>query len=175
MYTIVGLGNPGAEYKRTRHNAGRSAVEALTGVKANLVIPNSYMNKSGDAVKLIIKNAKQVEQLVIVHDDLNVPFGSFKISFNKSSGGHKGVESIIRALKTQAFTRVRIGISPTTPSGKLKKPKGEAAVEKHILGKFKPSELAALKNLHKKINEALITLTTEGQEKAMSKFNSYSK
>lgn len=171
MYTIVGLGNPGAEYTETRHNAGRAAVEALAGVKVRLVTPDTFMNKSGDALKSLVKNAKQAEQLIVIHDDLDVPFGSFKISFNKSSGGHKGVESIIRALKTQAFTRIRIGTSPTTPGGKLKKPKGEAAVEKHILGKFKPSELAALKNLHKKINEALITLTTKGREKAMSKFN----
>ncbi len=171
MFTIVGLGNPGKEYAGTRHNAGREAVLALEGVKAKLVMPDTFMNKSGDALKPLIKNAKQAEQLVVVHDDLDLPFGSFKISYDKSAGGHRGVESIIRAVKTQAFTRIRIGISPTTPSGKLKKPKGEAAVEKHILDKFKPAEIATLKKLHKKINEALICLTTQGRETAMSKFN----
>ena len=178
MFTIVGLGNPGKEYEGTRHNAGREAVLALEGVKAKLVTPDTFMNKSGDAMKTLIKGAKQAEQLVVVHDDLDLPFGSFKISYDKSAGGHRGVESIIRAVKTQAFIRVRIGISPfsvKTTKGKtvtvLKKPKGEAAVEKHILGKFKPAEIATLKKLHKKINEALICLTTESLEIAMSKFN----
>ena len=129
------------------------------------------MNKSGEVVKPLIKSAKQAENLIVIHDDLDVPFGTFKISFNKSSGGHKGVESIIRAVKTQAFTRIRMGISPTTASGKLKKPKGEEDVERHILGKFKPAELAVLQKLHKKINEAVVCLITEGREKAMSKFN----
>ncbi len=171
MFYIVGLGNPGAEYEGTRHNAGREAVLALTGVKAKLITPDTFMNKSGEAVKPLIKNAKQAEKLVVVHDDLDLPFGTFKISFDKSSVGHRGVESIIRAIKTQAFTRIRIGISPTTPSGKLKKPKGEAAVEKHILGKFKPAEVVILKKLYKRINEAMLCLTTEGREKTMSLFN----
>ncbi|KKU58965.1 MAG: Peptidyl-tRNA hydrolase [Parcubacteria group bacterium GW2011_GWA2_47_12] len=171
MYTIVGLGNPGQKYEQTRHNAGRMAVLALKDVSARIITPDTFMNKSGEAVKPLIKSAKQAEKIIVIHDDLDVPFGTFKISFNKSSGGHKGVESIIRAVKTQAFTRIRMGISPTTASGKLKKPKGEEDVERHILGKFKPAELAVLQKLHKKINEAVVCLITEGREKAMSKFN----
>lgn len=171
MFVVVGLGNPGVKYEHTRHNAGRDVVCALKEVNAKLITPDTFMNKSGDAVKPLIKNAKQAEQLIVIHDDLDLPFGTFKISFNKSSGGHRGVESIIKAIKTQAFVRVRIGISPTTPTGKLKKPKGEEAVEKHILGKFKPAELSALKTMYKKINEALLVLISDGREKAMSKFN----
>lgn len=170
-FIIVGLGNPGVEYEHTRHNAGRDAVRALKDVDAKLITPDTFMNKSGDAVKPLIKNAKQAEHLVVIHDDLDLPFGSFKISFNKSAGGHRGVESIIKAIKTQAFTRIRIGISPTTPSGKLKKPRGEEAVGRHILGKFKPAELAGLKKLHKRINEALLVLISDGREKAMSEYN----
>lgn len=170
-FLIVGLGNPGEQYEHTRHNAGRDAVRALTEVPAKLLTPDTFMNKSGEAVKLFVKNAKQAERLVVIHDDLDLPFGSFKISFNKSAGGHKGVESIINAIKTQAFTRIRIGISPTTPSGTLKKPKGEGAVERHILGKFKPAELSELKKLYKKINEAILVLITNGREKAMSMYN----
>ena len=171
MYTIVGLGNPGEKYEQTRHNAGRMAVLALKDVSARIITPDTFMNKSGEAVKPLIKSAKQAEKIIVIHDDLDVPFGTFKISFNKSSGGHKGVESIIRAVKTQAFTRIRMGISPTTASGKLKKPKGEEDVERHILGKFKPAELAVLQKLHKKINESVICLITEGREKAMNRFN----
>lgn len=181
MFTIVGLGNPGEKYEHTRHNAGRDAVHALKEVNAKLITPDTFMNTSGDAVKSLVssrggsasggKNAKQAEQLVVIHDDLDLPFGTFKISFNKSAGGHRGVASIIKAVKTQAFVRIRIGISPTTPSGKLKKPKGEEAVEKHILGKFKPTEFSELKKLYKKINEAIICLITEGRESAMSEYN----
>lgn len=178
MFTIVGLGNPGEKYEHTRHNAGRDAVRALKEVNAKTVTPDIFMNKSGDTVKSLIKNTKQAEHLVVIHDDLDLPFGTFKISFNKSAGGHRGVESIIKAIKTQAFTRIRIGISPFSvkiTKGKtvtvLKKPKGEAAVEKHILGAFKPAELTELKKLYKKINEALVCLITGGREKAMSQFN----
>src|SRR3989344_4244367 len=178
LSTIVGLGNPGQKYEQTRHNAGRMAVLGLKDVSARIITPDTFMNKSGEAVKPLIKNAKHAEKLVVVHDDLDVPFGALKISFNKSSGGHKGVESIIRAVKTQAFTRIRIGISPFSAKatkGKtvtvLKKPKGEEDVERHILGKFKPAELAVLQKLHKKINETVICLITEGREKAMNRFN----
>lgn len=170
-YFVVGLGNPGERYENTRHNAGRAAVFGFTCAGAQVLTPDTFMNKSGDAVKPLMKNAKQAEGLIVVHDDLDLPFGTFKISFNKSAGGHRGVESIIKALKTQAFTRVRIGISPTTLSGKLKKPKGEAAVERCILEKFKPSELATLKKMHKKIHTALEILVSDGREKAMSEFN----
>lgn len=178
MFTVVGLGNPGEKYEHTRHNAGRDAVRALKEVNAKLVTPDTFMNKSGEEVKPLIKNAKQVEQLVVIHDDLDLPFGTFKISFNKSSGGHRGVESIIKAIKTQAFVRIRIGISPFSAKatkGKtvtvLKKPKGEEAVERHILGKFKPAELTELKKLYKKINEAILVLIANDREKAMSEFN----
>ena len=128
------------------------------------------MNKSALAVAPLVKGKKQAEQLVVIHDDLDIPFGSYKISFNKSSGGHKGVESIIRAVKTQAFVRVRVGISRATPKGAVKKPKGEVAVEKHILGKFSPAELATVAKLGRRVSDALSCLITEGREKAMSQY-----
>ncbi len=180
MWYIVGLGNPGEEYKATRHNAGRIALHAfqdsadekfLRAKKVTLITPETFMNKSGDAVRGLVKSKKAAEQLVVLHDDLDIPFGSYKISFNKSSGGHRGVESVIKAVKTQAFVRVRIGICPVTPSGKLKKPHGEAVVEKLILGKFTPAQLAVLKKLCKKISEALTVLVSDGRDKAMSQYN----
>lgn len=149
--------------------------------KANVVLiePETFMNKSGEALKQIKDlrfklsgkgKDKMLEalNLAVIHDDLDIPFGKFKISFNKSSGGHRGVESIMKAIKTEAFVRVRVGISPVTPKGDLKKPKGEEAVDKHILGKFSPDQLAAFKKLSKLVNESLHTLVTEGREKAMS-------
>lgn len=133
-----------------------------------LVEPQTFMNKSGDALRGLIRSKKEVERLVVIHDDLDIPFGNYKISFNKSSGGHKGVESIIRALKTEAFARVRVGIASS--SAAVKKPQDDAAVEKTILGRFTPDQLAELKKLAKRIAEGLTVLITEGREKAMSQY-----
>jgi PTH1 family peptidyl-tRNA hydrolase len=81
---------------------------------------------------------------VVLHDELDLPLGRIKISFGSSAGGHNGIKSVIAALKTQDFIRVRIGISPSTPSGKLKRPDGEDITE-FVLGKFKPTEQDKLK------------------------------
>ena len=143
-----------------------------------LILPNTFMNNSGKSLKVLFPQGlslgtlgKQSEKLMVIYDDLDLPFGSSKISFNKSSGGHKGLESIIKALKTEKFARIRIGISPTTSSGKIRKPQGESLVGKHILGKFKPNELLELKKLSKKVNLALETFLSSGLEKAMTEFN----
>lgn len=195
-YVIFGLGNPGEEYKNTRHNTGRIVLDFFAKKnefsdfefdkktnslkaegeigKKNVIIfePETFMNKSGDAVGKMVKNKKQASELVVIHDDLDLPIGRFKVSFNKSSGGHRGVESIIKAVKTQEFIRVRVGISPTTSTGKLKKPIGEKAVGDFIIGKFKPTEIDLLKKVSKKIAEGLEVLIKEGKDKAMSEFNS---
>ena len=196
-YIIVGLGNPGTEYEGTRHNTGRMAVEALakrigadewkedkklkaetlkTKIGKNtalLIKPNTMMNKSGNAVGPLVKSKKAAETLVVIHDDLDIPFGKMKISFNKSAGGHRGVQSVIRAVKTEAFIRMRIGISPVTSNGKIKKPQGEKAVVELILGKFKPTELDELKKIMKKAAEGLEILVKEGRDKATGMINSY--
>lgn len=196
-YIIVGLGNPGEEYIGTRHNTGRIAVDTFAKkVGANndfkedkklksdtakikvgkntalLVKPNTFMNKSGLAVKPIVKSKKAAETLVVIHDDLDIPFGRIKLSFNKSSGGHRGVESIMRVIKTEAFIRMRIGISPATSGGKIKKPQGDKAVGDFILGKFKPGEQDELKKIMKKAAEGLELLVKEGKEVATGVVNS---
>lgn len=194
-YIIVGLGNPGEEYEGTRHNTGRIVLEtfrkknnfsdwsadkklkALTSdgkvgkEKVLLVEPETFMNNSGKSVAPIIKTKKAAERLIVINDDLDIPLGRMKISFNRGSGGHNGIESIKRAVKTEGFIRLRIGISASTPSGKLKKPKGEQAVIDFILGDFKPKEMEILKKVAKKGSEALSTIITEGKEKAMGEFN----
>lgn len=193
-HIIIGLGNPGEEYKDTRHNTGRMLVEWLgkafdadwkTDKKLNatiskikigkttvtLVLPETFMNNSGKSVKSLITSVKSAEKLMVVYDDLDLPFGTNKISFNKSSGGHRGLESIIKAIKTEKFARVRVGISPKTPSGKIKKPKGDEAVTKVIMGKFKDEEMKELKKLSKKLNETLEVFVSGGLEKAMTSFN----
>ncbi len=193
-YIFVGLGNPGEEYNETRHNTGRMFLEwfgksvdaewnsdkklsaQVAKVKmgkspVTLLLPNTFMNKSGASVKPLVSSIKAAEKLIVIYDDLDLPFGKAKISWNKSSGGHKGLESIIKAIKTEKFARIRVGISPTTPTGKIKKPSGEEAVTKVILGKFKPDELIALKKLSKKVNEALETFVSDGLERVMTEFN----
>jgi hypothetical protein len=92
------------------------------GGKATIIHSDEFMNHSGKAVAKFVKSKKAAENLIVVYDDIDLPLGTMKISFNKSSGGHRGLESIIKALKTKEFTRIRIGISPTTASGKIKKP-----------------------------------------------------
>ena len=194
-WVIVGLGNPGEEYDSTRHNAGRMALEhfaievkfgdwkedkkakarvasGMIGKTAVvLVAPDTFMNKSGSAITKFVKSQKAAERMVVLYDDLDLPLGSLKLSFNRGSGGHRGVESIMKAVKTKKFTRVRIGVSPSTASGKLKKPLGEKEVVAFILAKFKSAELAELKPVWKRVSEALQVIVVEGPERAMNQFN----
>ena len=192
---IVGLGNPGNEYENTRHNVGRIVAThiakltkadifetdgllraqktktVIAGKKALIVLPDTFMNLSGRAVAPIIKSSKDLEKLVVIYDDLDLARGTFKISFNRSSGGHNGVQSIIKAVKSEAFIRVRVGISPTTTTGKLKKPLGEEKVAKWILGAMKDEEKDGLKKLSKSVLQALEMIVEEGLPKAMSIYN----
>ena len=193
-YVFVGLGNPGQEYEGTRHNTGRVLLTMFGKVhdaewkedkklsakiakikvgktSVTLVLPDTFMNNSGKSVKSLVTSVKLTEKLVIIYDDLDMPFGSSKISFNKSSGGHKGLESIIKAIKTEKFARVRVGISPTSPTGKLRKPQGDEKVMKVIMGKFKPEEILILKKLYKKISQAIETFVESGLGSAMTEFN----
>ncbi len=195
MITVVGLGNPGDEYSGTRHNAGRLILEdiakehdffdwkkdmkakALTSsgkigkAKFQFVLPNDYMNNSGKSVTPFIKSKKDLAQLVVVYDDLDIPLGRIKISFNRSSGGHNGVESIIKQLGTPEFLRVRVGVSPRTASGKTKKPSGEKAVLDFLMKNFKKEEKSELTKIAKRVCEALEYFSEEGKDKMMTEFN----
>jgi PTH1 family peptidyl-tRNA hydrolase len=128
------------------------------------------MNNSGSAIKKLVTSKKAAEKLVVLHDELDLPLGRIKISFGASAGGHNGVKSIIAALKTQDFVRVRIGISAATPSGKLKRPDGEDIVD-FVLGKFKPAEQEKLKKVKKLVAEALELILEDGKEAAMGEIN----
>ncbi len=189
QWTIVGLGNPGGEYDGTRHNIGRdflleiaekegvakwkedAKLHALTakaelfGKKVALVLPDTYMNNSGKALTALVKSKKAAENLVVLHDELDMPLGRVKLSFGSSAGGHRGVDSIQKALKTKDFVRIRIGISPTTPSGKTKKPESEKVVD-FVLGTFKPTEGEKLKKVKKLVAEALELLVNESRDHA---------
>ncbi|KKW43780.1 MAG: Peptidyl-tRNA hydrolase [Parcubacteria group bacterium GW2011_GWB1_57_6] len=183
---IVGLGNPGKEYEKTRHNAGRNAVELLAkqegfgefdfNKKANalvvagrigkeavtLVLPETMMNNSGKAAAAFVKSPKAAKNLLVVHDDLDLPLGTIKMVFGRGSGGHKGVESVMRAARTQDFARIRIGISAPGKKNQAKKVQGEEKVIKQVIGKWKPGEEATAKKIFKKAAEALRLFATEG-------------
>jgi peptidyl-tRNA hydrolase, PTH1 family len=193
MLLIVGLGNPGSEYEKSRHNAGMIVLDNILGKvdwalssKANTLFykdkinkkeveylkPQTFMNNSGSSVSYAqIKHKVPLKNIIVIYDDIDLPIGSLKISFNRSSGGHNGLASIIKKLKSQEFIRIRIGIAQVTPSGKTKKPKGEQAVLKFLLGNFKDEELKILKKESKKIAEILDMIVDEGKDKAMSVYN----
>lgn len=195
MIQIVGLGNPGEEYKQTRHNVGFIILDYILGNKIEwkkssgtkaffykdsilgksvlYLKPQTYMNNSGVAVSYTQNEKSKIksQDIIVIYDDIDLPIGSLKVSFNRSSGGHKGIESIIKKIKSKEFTRIRIGISPTTPLGKIRKPKGEEAILKFLLGKFKEDELKELKKISKKVAEIIEMVTNEGKDKAMSIYN----
>jgi PTH1 family peptidyl-tRNA hydrolase len=175
MKLVVGLGNPGKEYENTRHNTGRILVgileKKLQDKKIKLLMPDTFMNNSGKAVAPLVKSKKDLKDLVVIYDDIDLPLGKMKISFNRSSGGHNGLGSVIKMLKSEEFLRIRIGISPATPKGVIKKPQGEKAVLNFLLGEFKKPELETIKKLSKKVAEAVETIFTESKEKAMSLYN----
>lgn len=194
-YIIAGLGNPGDEYKNTRHNTGRIILEAIQKEyskedfifnkkinalmaegkigkeKVTFVAPETFMNNSGKAVGQLVKSVKAAQKLIVIYDDFNLPLGRIRISFNRSSGGHNGLESIIKAVKTEAFLRIRIGVAPETAKGTAKTPHGDEKIEKFILGPYKEEESKELKKVAKRVVEAVEVIVRESKEKAMSVFN----
>lgn len=179
-WIVAGLGNPGDEYTGTRHNVGRDLLRAiekkegdkgkLFGKKVLVVTPDTYMNNSGTAFKKLVPTQKAAAQLIVVHDELDVPLGKVKISFGASAGGHNGIKSIQKALKTQDFIRVRVGISPSTSSGRLRRPEGEKIVD-FVLGKFRAPEQEKLKKVKKTVSDALELILTEGVDRAMNEIH----
>ncbi len=181
MYYIVGLGNPGEKHKLNRHNAGRIVVQnfikkekfkdfefnkklnALISKgkykkeKIITILPETFMNKSGFSLKPLIISKKKAKNLIVVHDDIDLGIGRFKISVGKNSGGHRGVESIIKNIKTKDFIRIRIGTSPVSLANKIKKPKGEKLLD-FLMDDFKPEEMEIIKKISKKIIAGLETI-----------------
>ncbi len=149
-------------------------------VSVLLVEPETFMNDSGKSIsaisptllgRKITKGKKFYESLIIVHDDIDLPTGTLRVSYNRGPGGHNGLKSVVKVLGSEAFTRVRVGVSKVTPSGKLKKPSGEDAVIDLILGKFSKVEAEEFKKIAKRAAEAVTCIITEGRDKAMGEFN----
>ena len=124
------------------------------------------MNKSGKSAMVFVKSVKAAKNLLVIHDELDLPLGTLKMVFGRNSGGHKGVESVMRSIKTKDFARLRVGVSGEGKRHQAKKPTGEEKVIKHVLGKWKPSEEALVKKMLKKSAEAATLFVSEGVEAA---------
>ena len=184
MRVIAGLGNPGRRYSRTRHNIGFMVLEEvayrykidfvdkkegyrlgkgfLEGHNILLIEPLLYMNMSGPVIKkILMKLSIQPEHLLVIHDDLDMEIGKLKIKKKGSSGGHKGIESIIQCIGSRDFMRLKVGIG---------REEGVSA-EDYVLRKFKRRELAVIKDSIKKAADAVHCVVSEGVDKAMNKFN----
>ncbi len=196
-YLIIGLGNPGKEYEGTRHNVGQDVVEVFRLLhdfpewefsknanalyshgkigksEVELLLPQTFMNNSGKAVKYAqTKHKLKPENIVIVHDDIDLPLGELKIIFARGTGGHNGVKSIVKYLGTKDFTRLRFGITPTDTNGKIKKPTTRQATVNFVLKKFSIfRERGIVKNTISRASEALTTIIERGRTKAMNDFN----
>lgn len=193
MICIVGLGNPGEEYARTRHNIGWMVLDAiitehnlpkkvssskyasmctltlLFGKDVCMLFPSTFMNNSGAALGKFIKENGKPEMIIAVHDEIDLPFGDVRISYDRGAGGHNGVRSLIDAVGSQ-FVRVRIGVGHRNLLGIMKRPKGES-LSKFVLSEFKSGEVKELPTVIKKVDHALELLCTQGLEVAMQEVN----
>ena len=185
MKLIVGLGNPGVEYHLTPHNLGFMAVDRLAEVcgvelsrreaqaltapteleRAEVVLakPQTFMNLSGMAVgRLLAKYDLSVRDLIVLVDDVDLPLGSLRVRQRGSAGGHNGLKSVIGALESDEFVRVRMGVQP------------EDAIEdrvSYVLSPFRKADLEALTTMLDQSVEAVRVLLSEGVQKAMDRFN----
>ena len=184
-WLIVGLGNPGAEYASTRHNLGFMLVDLLAsqanaqvkrtecraligrakidGRTVELAKPQTYMNLSGEAVKCLLqKEERSRERLIVISDDLALPFGTIRVRPQGSHGGQNGLRSIIEVLGTNEFTRLRIGIAPEHPISNARN---------YVLERFSKGEQEKVEEILKISAEAVGAVVKNGVEKAMAEFN----
>jgi PTH1 family peptidyl-tRNA hydrolase len=184
-FLIAGLGNPGREYKQTRHNIGFMVAEQLANdlsismgkvqsraiigmgralnVKVIIAKPQTFMNRSGEAVKGLLKFYKiPLEQLIVIHDDLDIPFGTIRIRKQGGPGGQKGIKSIIDHMGTQDFNRVRMGIG---------RPPGRMDAADYVLQRFAKVEEDELEPLVKQASKAVQSIIQYGMDQAMNEYN----
>lgn len=189
MFLIVGLGNPGNKYTKTRHNVGFLVVSALAekyGLKFKnqpkfqsyiaegglqeekviLAMPMTYMNNSGLAVSSLAQFYKiKIENIIVIHDEIDLPLGKMRVSFGASSGGHNGVASIIRDLGRKNFIRLRIGIGNELSMSR------KVPSEKFVLQNFSRDEIKIISAEMEKYIEVVEMILKDGYEKAMEEFN----
>lgn len=186
MYIIAGLGNPGKEYENTRHNAGYEVIDALAekynisvlelkhkamigkgyieGQKAVLVKPLTFMNLSGESLRMVTDyyKADAEQDLIVVSDDISLPPGQLRVRKKGSAGGHNGLKNIIKMLGTENFQRIRMGVG--------EKPKNYDLAD-WVLGHFNKEEKAAMEEATAKAVRAVELMLAEGADAAMNEFN----
>jgi len=191
MKLIVGLGNPGKSYAHNRHNAGfrclnhfarihsirfdhrqcraRVGIGKVGGDKLLLAKPGTFVNLSGNSVACLVhKHDIPLSDILVIYDDLDLPLGKIRLRQNGGSGGHKGMNSIISALGSEVFPRIRVGIG--RPQGE-EQSISEDAIVNYVLSDFSRQEEATIKPVIIKVAEAIDCFLTQGIEAAMSKFN----
>jgi PTH1 family peptidyl-tRNA hydrolase len=184
MKLIAGLGNPGAEYAGTRHNAGFEVVELLArrhGIAVNkrnfkavygegtiggervlLTRPMTYMNASGEAVAALARYYKlEPSEIIVALDEINLPVGRIRLRYKGSAGGQNGMASVIQHLGTQDVPRIRIGVGGARPGNMVG----------HVLGRFRPEELPLMQEAYERAADAVECALAEGFEMAMNRFN----
>lgn len=182
---IAGLGNPGAQYARTRHNLGFEVVDELARrlsvrldrekhqgkfaeavyerQKLLLVEPMTFMNRSGDCLAALARNKVQSPaDILVVVDEVNLPLGRIRLRAEGSAGGHNGLKSIVERLGTQDFPRLRMGVGDSRAAGDL---------SEHVLGKFRPEEFASVREMIERSVDAVLCWVSEGLGPAMTRFN----
>ena len=193
MKLIVGLGNPGRVYADNRHNVGficlnhftrmqgirfdkkqckaRIGTGEVAGSKVVVAKSQTYMNLSGQSVSLLVKKFNiNLNDFLVVHDDLNLPLNKIRLRQDGSSGGHKGVDSIISCLGSQDFIRIRVGIGrPVKNEGFTEFSEDE--IINYVLSDFTPDEKQAITQIIPKVSEAILCLLTEGLTVTMNKYN----
>lgn len=191
MFLIVGLGNPGDKFKNTRHNLGFEVADELrrklglpdfesekkfkSEISQNpgliLLKPLTFMNVSGMAVSAVAKYFKiEPEEIIVIHDELDLPLGHIKIRLGGSDAGHHGIESVIKILGSEQFIRVRMGIGNWhAVSGEHKHASFNA--EKFVVEQFLPGEKSKVKAMIKRVVKAVEVILSEGLDKAQNQYN----
>ena len=193
MKLIIGLGNPGRSYAGNRHNIGfmclsyfarqqgirfdkkqslaRTGAGKVAGNKTILAKPQTYMNLSGHSVSRLVKKLKiQPGDILVIHDDLDLPRGKIRLRQGGGSGGHKGIESIIAELQSQDFPRLRVGIGRPDETGGATET-SEADIVAYVLSDFTPGEKQDISRVIPEVSKAIVCFITEGITIAMSRYN----
>ncbi len=185
MKLIVGLGNPGKEYENTRHNVGFYILdhfldtndwkekfkalyheERINGEKVLFIKPLTFMNLSGDAVVQFVNYYDiEIDDILVIHDDMDIDFGKYKIKKDSSDGGHNGIKSIISRLGTQNFARLKVGLSHDKSMD----------TKDYVLGKFSKDDLEKFSDMQDTYNKIIRCFINEGIERTMNIYNTKSK
>lgn len=185
MKLVVGLGNPGKEYQDTRHNVGYLVLDAflgdiswkkkfnamyytdtISGEKVLFVKPLTYMNLSGNAVVEFVNYYDiELDDLLVIHDDLDLPFGKYKIKVNSSAGGHNGIKSIISSLGSQNFARLKVGISHDR----------SIDTKDYVLGSFSSKDKETFDIMQTTFNKIIKCFIKDGVDRTMNIYNTKEK